>query len=93
MTNVKAIEVPMDVNNIQIYDGYIVEYILADWGGFCHRASPFLMQVGTVFEHEYGTYKVTSIDRKPKHIIVYCEHLKKETTFFDTLFKLRDEFN
>lgn len=74
-------------------DNYIVEYILADLGGFCHRASPFLMQVGTVFEHEYGTYKVTSIDRKPKHIIVYCEHLKKETTFFDTLFKLRDEFN
>jgi len=25
MTNVKAIEVPMDVNNIQIYDGYIVD--------------------------------------------------------------------
>lgn len=74
-------------------DEYIVEYILADDGGFCHRCSPFLIPVGTVFEHEYGTYEVFSIDRKIKHIVVHCERLNRETRMFNMLFKIKNEFN
>lgn len=72
---------------------YLVEYILADDGGFCHRASPFLMPVGTVFEHEYGTYEVKRHDIKVKHIIVYCERLDKGIYLFSTLFSIRTKFN
>mgnify|MGYP000860815582 CR=1 FL=1 len=45
-------------------DKYLVEYVLADDFGFSHRCSPFLIPKGTVFEHNYGTYKVISIDRR-----------------------------
>jgi hypothetical protein len=45
-------------------DEYFVEYLLVDNMGFNHRCSPFLIPVGTVFEHNYGTYEVISIDRK-----------------------------
>lgn len=72
---------------------YLVEYILADDGGFCHRASPFLMLKGAIFEHNYGTYKVISIDRKPKHIIVHCERMSSAHPLFDMLLKLREDFN
>jgi len=72
---------------------YIVEYILADDGGFCHRASPFLIPVGTIFEHNYGSYIVKSIDRKAKNIIVYCERIDSNKPMFDFLIKMGDEFN
>lgn len=74
-------------------DEYIVEYILSDDSGFCHRASPFLMKVGTIFEHNYGTYEVLSIDRKIKNIIVYCSRVTQETPSFNTLLKMRNDFN
>lgn len=74
-------------------DKYLVEYVLADDGGFCHRCSPFLIPKGTTFEHNYGTYKVMSIDRKIKHIVIHCERVDTKTPMFDTLFKMRDEFN
>lgn len=72
---------------------YIVEYILADDSGFCHRASPFLMSVGTTFEHNYGTYKVISIDRKAKNIIVYYQRLNSEHKSFDILLSLKQRLN
>ena len=72
---------------------HIVEYILMDDGGFCHRASPFLMPVGTVFEHNFGTYQVQSIDRKPKTISVFCVRLDSDTPMFNQLFELRKNFN
>lgn len=72
---------------------YLVEYVLSDDSGFCHRCSPFLLSKGTIFEHNYGTYKVVSIDRKVKHIVLHCERIDNKTPMFDTLFKMRDEFN
>ena len=69
-------------------DEYIVEYILMDDGGFCHRASPFLMPVGTIFEHDFGTYKVWKINRKQKHIVVICTLIAKGHDRFDQLFAL-----
>ena len=74
-------------------DGFIVEYLLIDDNGFCHRASPFLMPQGTIFEHEFGTYQVTSIDRKNKHIVVNCDRITVSHLAFDTLIKMRDNFN
>lgn len=72
---------------------YIVEYILSDDNGFCHRASPFLMPVGTIFEHEFGTYEVKSIDRKLRYIIVYCVHIDNSTPMFKSLIDMRKSFN
>ena len=74
-------------------DKYIVEYILMDDGGFCHRASPFLMPVGTIFEHDFGTYKVNSIDRKKVNIIVWCVRETMKHEKFDTLHKMKENFN
>ena len=70
-----------------------VEYILADDEGFNHRCSPFLMPEGTIFEHYYGTYKVISINRRIKHIVVQCERIEKKTPMFDALFKMINQFN
>jgi len=72
---------------------YLVEYVLADDFGFSHRCSPFLMPKGTVFEHNYGTYKVISIDRKIKHIVLHCERIENKTPMFDSLFKMINQFN
>lgn len=66
-------------------DKYIVEYLLFDDGGFCHRASPFLMPIGTVFEHDFGTYKVTHIFRQIKNIVVHCERIDSTHKIFDFL--------
>ena len=74
-------------------DKYLVEYILSDDFGFCHRCSPFLMPKGTVFEHNYGTYKVISIDRKIKNIVVHCERLENKMPMFDVLFEMTKQFN
>ena len=74
-------------------DKYLVEYILADDGGFNHRCSPFLMPEGTIFEHDYGTYKVISINRRIKHIVIHCERIEKKTPMFDALFKMINQFN
>ncbi|OQA45807.1 MAG: hypothetical protein BWY47_01917 [Bacteroidetes bacterium ADurb.Bin302] len=35
-----------------------VKYMLFDDGGVCDRWLPILLPIGTVFKHEYGTYKV-----------------------------------
>lgn len=72
---------------------YIVEYILADDGGFCHRCSPFLMAKDIVFEHEYGTYKVDEIRIMTWHVIVYCARIDKEVKTFNILFNIRNKFN
>jgi hypothetical protein len=74
-------------------DKYLVEYVLFDDGGFCHRASPFLMKKGAIFEHNYGTYKVVSINRKLKNIVVVCDRIDNETPDFDSLFKEKEKFN
>ena len=74
-------------------EDFIIEYLLFDDGGFCHRASPFLMPVGTIFEHEYGTYEVTHIFRQIKNIVVHCERRKLRHDKFDFLFKLKKTFN
>jgi hypothetical protein len=74
-------------------DKYLVEYILADDFGFSHRCSPFLMPKGTVFEHNYGTYEVISIDRKIKHIVLHCVRLENKTPKFDVLFNMVNQFN
>ena len=67
---------------------FIVEYILCDDGGFCHRCSPFLMSVGTIFEHNFGTYKVYDITQKRKHIQVFCDRIDSTHKTFDKLHEL-----
>lgn len=92
------------MNKINKFDGlpdfvcsedkeYIVEYILSDDGGCNSRTSPFLMPIGTIFEHNFGTYKVSSIDIEVTHIIVWCDRVEKETPKFDFLIALRNIFN
>lgn len=72
---------------------FIVEYLLFDNNGFCHRACPFLMPIGTVFEHNYGTYKVTHIYRQINNIVVHCERIDSKHKNFDFLFQLKETFN
>jgi hypothetical protein len=61
----------------------IVEYYLLDDGGCSNRCSPFIMPVGTEFEHEYGRYKVTEIKREAGQAIkVVCERLTRAITMF-----------
>ena len=74
-------------------DKYLVEYLLVDDNGFDHRCSPFLIPVGTVFEHNFGTYEVISIDRKMENIVVFCERVTKEKPMFDSLIAMKNQFN
>lgn len=46
-------------------------YYLIDDNGYCSRSNIFKMPVGTVFEHDFGTYIVTSIE----HDKIFCDRL------------------
>lgn len=69
-------------------DKYLVEYLLMDDGGFVPKYFALLIPVGTKFEHEYGTYEVTSIDKNSgNRIMVICHRLESKTPLFDSLLK------
>lgn len=62
---------------------YLVIYLLVEDRGFNQRISPFLMPLGTVFQHELGTYRVDSIDKKDGKIIAVCEKEKEDQKLFE----------
>jgi hypothetical protein len=62
---------------------YLVIYLLVDDRGFNQRISPFLMPLGTVFQHELGTYRVDSIDKKDGKIIAVCEKEAMDKRLFE----------
>ena len=62
---------------------YLVIYLLVEDRGFNQRISPFLMPLGTIFQHELGTYRVDSIDKKDGKIIAICEKEKEDKKLFE----------
>lgn len=55
-----------------------IHYELCDDGGSCAVWDiPFLLPIGTIFEHEFGTYKVTQYQfpDKPTDGIIACDRL------------------
>lgn len=50
-------------------------YYLCDDNGFNSINLEFLISVNTVFEHEYGTYKVDEIIEKHDGVFVNCERI------------------
>jgi hypothetical protein len=78
----------------ELDDKYLVEYLLMDDFGFVPKHFHFLIPVGTKFEHEYGTYEVTSIDKNTgNRIMVICDRLEKKKPMFDCLLSMRNQFN
>lgn len=78
----------------ELDDKYLVEYLLMDDFGFVSKHFHFLIPVGTKFEHEYGTYEVTSIDKNTgNRIMVICDRLEKKKPMFDCLLSMRNQFN
>ena len=51
------------------------------------------MPKGTIFEHNYGTYKVESIYIDAGQIVVSCERYNKKKPFFDALFQIMKNLN
>ena len=74
-------------------DEFMVEYILMDNFGASLRSSPFLMSVGATFEHEFGTYKVLSIEMRQKYTVVICNRISNNRFKFDLINRLRKIFN
>jgi hypothetical protein len=62
---------------------HLVIYLLVDDRGFNQRISPFLMPLDTIFQHELGTYRVGSIDKKDGKIIAVCEKEKEDLKLFE----------
>ena len=63
-----------------------IQYILFDNSGACTRSWPLLLPVGTVFKHEYGTYKVeehalpgSKGKNEPSEFTVVCERVSLES--------------
>jgi hypothetical protein len=50
-------------------------YNLIDDNGLCTIYMEVLFPLNTVFEHEYGTYKVDEIIEKQDGIFVNCERI------------------
>ncbi len=51
-----------------------IHYELVDDGGSCALWMPILLDIGTVFKHEYGTYKVVEEIKG----VVLCDRINKE---------------
>jgi hypothetical protein len=74
----------------ELYDKYLVEYILMDDSGFVPKYFHFLIPEGTKFENEYGTYEVFSIDKNSgNRIMVICHRLESKTPMFDNLLTMK----
>ena len=57
------------------------------------RVSPFLLPVGTKFEHQSGTYEVVQILTKNGGIQVMCECVYNDTGLFNMVNNMRDNDN
>ena len=74
----------------ELDDKYLVEYLLMDDSGFVPKYFHLLIPVGTVFEHEYGTYEVFTIDKNSgNRIMVICHRLESKTPLFDNLLAMK----
>ena len=56
-------------------------YQLVDDGGVSQEENiPMLLQKGSIFKHEYGTYRVIDyIYREDGILLPYCERISKES--------------
>jgi len=52
-----------------------ITYLLSDNGGISTIYLPILLKTGTIFEHEFGTYKVEEIRNFKEGTKVLCERL------------------
>jgi hypothetical protein len=57
------------------------------------RVSPFLMPVGTQFEHQSGTYEVVQILTRHGGIQVMCECVQEDTSLFNMVNNMRTNIN
>ena len=57
------------------------------------RVSPFLMPVGTQFEHQSGTYEVVQILTRHGGIQVMCECIQEDTSLFNMVNNMRTNIN
>ncbi len=72
------------IQNFKREERYLVEYLLMDDGGFNPRTFEILLPVGTEFEHEYGTYIVTKIDKNDGgRLMVLCDRIYSSHDEFD----------
>lgn len=55
-------------------NGQDIHYELIDNGGSNAMWIPIILPVGTIFEHEYGTYKVIDhIKKAGSELVILCE--------------------
>ena len=57
------------------------------------RVSPFMLPVGSRFEHQSGTYEVMEILTKHGGIQVMCECVFNDTTLFNIVNNMRNNNN
>tara|TARA_R110001632_G_scaffold77949_1_gene175234 strand:- start:457 stop:717 length:261 start_codon:yes stop_codon:yes gene_type:complete len=72
---------------------FLVDYYLIKDTKIEIRVSPLMLQVGTRFEHQSGTYQVIEILTKQGGIQVMCELVLKETTLFNMVNNMRNNNN
>jgi hypothetical protein len=63
----------MNIKEIKKVEDDLIHYELIDDGGSNIMLLPILLSIGTVFEHEYGKYKVSKIIEN----VVLCDRIRK----------------
>jgi len=56
-------------------NGEDIHYELIDNGGSNAMWIPIILPVGTVFQHEYGTYKVSEHKGEGSEFVILCDRL------------------
>lgn len=56
-------------------NGEDIHYELIDDGGSNAMWIPIILPVGTVFKHEYGTYKVSEHKGEGSKLVILCDRL------------------
>lgn len=56
-------------------NGEDIHYELIDNGGSNVMWIPIILPVGTIFQHEYGTYKVSEHKGEGSEFVILCDRL------------------
>lgn len=72
---------------------FLVDIYMINENKVTMRVSPFMLPVGTRFEHQSGTYEVVEILTKHGGIQLMCECVLNDTSLFNMVNNMRGNNN